>query len=144
MKLVIDISEELYKNVVEHTKRGYIGSDVWIAVANGRPLGADCWKYVDRQGVENDQRIIDKKNISIPKMCEDCHSQSYDMEAIMRCYKLEGYLFTYSERRETIDIHIFDTNRPIERVYLTKALSHDEFIDWCKAYIKKQEATNNG
>lgn len=38
MKLLIDIDEKLYKKVVEHTNKGYIGSDVWIAVANGTPL----------------------------------------------------------------------------------------------------------
>ena len=37
MKLIIDIDDELYKNVIEHTKKGYVGSDVWIAVANGIP-----------------------------------------------------------------------------------------------------------
>ena len=37
MKVIIDISEELYKNVIDHIKRGYVGSDVWIAVANGKP-----------------------------------------------------------------------------------------------------------
>ena len=38
MKIVIDMSEELYKNVVDRTQSGYVGSDVWIAVANGIPL----------------------------------------------------------------------------------------------------------
>lgn len=37
VKVVIDIDEKLYKNVIEHTKTGYVGSDVWIAVANGTP-----------------------------------------------------------------------------------------------------------
>lgn len=41
MKVLIDISEKLYKNVVERTKMGYIGSDVWIAVANGIPVSID-------------------------------------------------------------------------------------------------------
>lgn len=39
VKLLIEIPEELYKDVVEHVKDHYIGSDdVWIAVANGTPL----------------------------------------------------------------------------------------------------------
>lgn len=39
MEVVIEIPEELYKDVVEHVKDHYIGSDdVWIAVANGTPL----------------------------------------------------------------------------------------------------------
>jgi hypothetical protein len=41
MKVLIDIDKELYKKVVEHTKKGYIGSDVWIAVANGTPIEID-------------------------------------------------------------------------------------------------------
>lgn len=40
MKLLIDIDEKLYKSVVEHTKTGYIGSDVWLAVANGKPYNS--------------------------------------------------------------------------------------------------------
>jgi len=40
MKLLIDIDEKLYKSVVEHTKTGYIGSDVWLAVANGIPYNS--------------------------------------------------------------------------------------------------------
>ena len=51
MKLLIDIDEELYKNVVEHTKTGYVGSDVWIAVANGKPYGTcyDCKKNLEEE-----------------------------------------------------------------------------------------------
>ena len=45
IKVLVEIDEELYKNVVEHTKTGYIGSDVWIAVANGKPYDeAEVWR----------------------------------------------------------------------------------------------------
>lgn len=47
MHIVIDISEELYKNVIEHTKMGYVGSDVWIAVANGTPLPKGHGRLID-------------------------------------------------------------------------------------------------
>lgn len=39
IKVVIDIDKTLFENVVEQTRNGYVGSDVWIAVANGRPCG---------------------------------------------------------------------------------------------------------
>ena len=44
IKVLIELDEELFKNVVEQTKHGYIGSDVWIAVANGTPYNpsGDC------------------------------------------------------------------------------------------------------
>lgn len=51
MKLIIDIPEKLYKNVVEDTKRGFIGSDVWIAVANGIPLPKGHGRLVDENYV---------------------------------------------------------------------------------------------
>lgn len=38
IKLLVEIDEELYKNVVEHTKLGYVGSDLWIAASKGTPL----------------------------------------------------------------------------------------------------------
>lgn len=38
IKVLIELDEELFKNVIEQTKYGYIGSDVWIAVAHGTPL----------------------------------------------------------------------------------------------------------
>lgn len=38
MKLIIDIDEELFNKVkLRVHEDGYIGSDVWIAVANGEP-----------------------------------------------------------------------------------------------------------
>ena len=37
MKLIIDIDEELYKNVKEYTKNGGVGSDLWNAVAKSIP-----------------------------------------------------------------------------------------------------------
>ena len=52
MKIVIDISEELYKNVIEHIKMGYIGSDVWIAVANGTPLPKGHGDLIDRDALK--------------------------------------------------------------------------------------------
>lgn len=51
MKLVIDIPEELYKNVVERTKMGCVGSDVWIAVANGTPLPKGHGELIDKDVV---------------------------------------------------------------------------------------------
>ena len=51
MQIVIDISEELYKNVIEHTKMGYVGSDVWIAVANGIPLPKGHDRLVEARAV---------------------------------------------------------------------------------------------
>lgn len=41
MKVIIDIDEELYKNVIEDTRNGYLGSDVWKAVANGTPISTE-------------------------------------------------------------------------------------------------------
>ena len=68
MKLVIDIDEELYKNVVEHTKVGYVGSDVWIAVANGTPLPEGHGELTDQMT----QELIDKimTNIGCAKPIE--------------------------------------------------------------------------
>ena len=52
MQIVIDISEELYKNVIEHTEMGYVGSDVWIAVANGTPLPKGHGALIDKDQFE--------------------------------------------------------------------------------------------
>ena len=51
IKVIIDIDKTLFENVVDHTRNGYIGSDVWIAVANGRPLGSccDCKKNLEEE-----------------------------------------------------------------------------------------------
>ena len=35
-KVLIEIDEKLFESVKEHSKHNYIGSDVWIAVANGQ------------------------------------------------------------------------------------------------------------
>lgn len=53
MHIVIDISEELYKNVIERTKMGYVGSDVWIAVANGKPLPKGHGRLIDINNIES-------------------------------------------------------------------------------------------
>ena len=53
MKLIIDIDEELYKNVIEHTKEGYIGSDVWIAVAKGEPVSTEG-DLISRKALKDD------------------------------------------------------------------------------------------
>ena len=70
MQIVIDISEELYKNVIEHTKRGYMGSDVWIAVANGTPLPKGHGDLIDRDelspkihGVKSIVAVLDAPTI---------------------------------------------------------------------------------
>jgi hypothetical protein len=52
MHVVIDIPEKLYKDVVEHTKNGYTGSDVWIAVANGIPLPKGHGRLIDADAIE--------------------------------------------------------------------------------------------
>lgn len=54
MQIVIDIPEELYKNVVERTKMGYVGSDVWIAVANGKPLPKGHGRLIDVDALRED------------------------------------------------------------------------------------------
>ena len=51
MQIVIDIPEELYKNVIERTNLGYVGSDVWVAVANGTPLPKGHGDLIDRSEV---------------------------------------------------------------------------------------------
>ena len=65
MKIVIDIPEELYKNVIEHTKAGYVGSDVWIAVANGTSLPKGHGDLIDRNVVYAE---FDKENLSKKEM----------------------------------------------------------------------------
>lgn len=65
MKIVIDIPEELYKNVIERTKTGYVGSDVWIAVANGTPLPKGHGDLIDRNVVYAE---FDKENLSKKEM----------------------------------------------------------------------------
>ena len=65
MKIVIDIPEELYKNVIEHTKTGYVGSDVWIAVANGTSLPKGHGDLIDRNVVYAE---FDKENLSKKEM----------------------------------------------------------------------------
>lgn len=44
MKVLIDIDEKLFNAVIEKTRGGYMGSDVWIAVANGKPYESEIDK----------------------------------------------------------------------------------------------------
>ena len=53
IKVLIDIDKTLFESVVDHTRNGYIGSDVWIAVANGRPYN-DSRDFISISAAEID------------------------------------------------------------------------------------------
>ena len=89
MKLIIDIDEELYKNVIEDTRNGYIGSDVWKAVAKGK-LYEESNKIIklfnkyDILLVHIDGKIVPVKNSTK----QQCYDLLYEIQELIEWSKL--------------------------------------------------------
>ena len=52
-KVIVEMDEELFENVKERAKQGYLGSDVWIAVSKGEYYKEGAWitnkEYIDKE-----------------------------------------------------------------------------------------------
>ena len=84
MKLIIDIDEKLFNLVIERTQSGYIGSDVWIAVANGIPINT-VGDTISRKALKEDM----KSRLSA---CNEWIEKAKDKETKIRASAVKAYI----------------------------------------------------
>lgn len=65
------------------------------------------------------------------------------LESHADSYETDRHCFSYYESKETAGITVWNcTNmRQLEHVNLAATFSHEEFVDWCKAYFTNKEET---